>query len=734
MSCLEEIFGKDYDIQRYEDYSEVILEKINNILLRINNDNINCLDINIENKVEFIKLFNLNLIGKKITSIKSIEDIINKTKSMIKNTITDIKLTDLNDRFFLFEKREERTKNKIIQEILLEKFKNTNRIIPKDIPKSLQLNHKQMFNIIYSEVNRINKNFSFPHYIDFKDNDIYTLCFRFRYNNGSLSDKLKQLEKNFNCDYIEIIVRLDNSLYPFVPPKIEYSKPAMSNDVIFNIMNLSFLQPTKWNYNISLEWMITEIGKQYEKYFDKYIDISKEYPITEEIDKCIFDLFNMMGIYEYESFNIEFNLPSFTETKKNYWASGTGYGYEGTNNWDIDKFIEEQNDINNKIIEKLEVIIESFKDCENKEKIKNIMENFITNQFRGTNLFDFNKNITIYQKYFVIICDLQLYSLESSAHLFAKVIIDLYEEIQELLNNEVLEKELDANKKIFYRAFIDIFTSIVKKYKQDKLNIISDNIKDNYNLMVKENQFGTYVFDNKHLYYENASNKITNKKNLLRLVSEISSLKKNLPINWDTSSVIRIDKKQTNMITFVITGPKDTPYHNGVYEFHAYFPTTYPNDPPQVLLNTTDGGKVRFNPNLYASGKVCLSLLGTWSGQQGEKWNGEISTFLQVIISIQSLIMVEDPYFNEPSYERSMHTPKGKQLAFAYKDNIRYQNLRVAVLNQIKNPPQGYEEFTINHFKAKKDEILSIAKQWRDESEKLKPHYEEVIKQISELI
>ena len=29
-------------------------------------------------------------------------------------------------------------------------------------------------------------------------------------------------------------------------------------------------------------------------------------------------------------------------------------------------------------------------------------------------------------------------------------------------------------------------------------------------------------------------------------------------------------------------------------------------------------------------GKVCLSLLGTWEGQQGEQWNDTTSTILQV--------------------------------------------------------------------------------------------------------
>lgn len=50
--------------------------------------------------------------------------------------------------------------------------------------------------------------------------------------------------------------------------------------------------------------------------------------------------------------------------------------------------------------------------------------------------------------------------------------------------------------------------------------------------------------------------------------------------------------------------------------------------------------------SLYNCGKVCLSLLGTWQGSQGESWNAKTSTFLQVMISIQSLIFVPQPYFN----------------------------------------------------------------------------------------
>lgn len=47
----------------------------------------------------------------------------------------------------------------------------------------------------------------------------------------------------------------------------------------------------------------------------------------------------------------------------------------------------------------------------------------------------------------------------------------------------------------------------------------------------------------------------------------------------------------------------------------------------QVHFLTTGAGRVRFNPNLYACGKVCLSLLGTWTGPS---WVPGTSTLLQV--------------------------------------------------------------------------------------------------------
>ena len=48
----------------------------------------------------------------------------------------------------------------------------------------------------------------------------------------------------------------------------------------------------------------------------------------------------------------------------------------------------------------------------------------------------------------------------------------------------------------------------------------------------------------------------------------------------------------------------------------------------------------------------------------------------QVIVSIQSLIMVPQPYFNEPGFEKLMGTPKGDDNNKAYNQVIREGTVR----------------------------------------------------------
>jgi ubiquitin-protein ligase len=107
----------------------------------------------------------------------------------------------------------------------------------------------------------------------------------------------------------------------------------------------------------------------------------------------------------------------------------------------------------------------------------------------------------------------------------------------------------------------------------------------------------------------------------------------------------RTFEDRLDLLSIMIEGPQNTPYEGGLFFFDIQLSKEYPNTPPlcHYISYCTD----RLNPNLYEDGKVCVSLLGTWSGRGTEVWSSTNSTLLQVIVSIQGLILVDEPYFNE---------------------------------------------------------------------------------------
>lgn len=206
-----------------------------------------------------------------------------------------------------------------------------------------------------------------------------------------------------------------------------------------------------------------------------------------------------------------------------------------------------------------------------------------------------------------------------------------------------------------------------------------------------------------------------NRQRMLRISREVSTLRTSLPLSWGSGVFARVDENRHDVLSILILGPADTPYANGAFLFDFYFPSNYPTKPPLAIFKTTGGGTVRFNPNLYADGKVCLSLLGTWSGPG---WIPGTSTLLQVLISIQALILVEEPYFNEPGYENTMGTEVGKQASETYNFGIRSWTLRWGILDMINNPPYLFKDVLEAHFSLKKQDIIDQCSQWLESGQR----------------
>jgi baculoviral IAP repeat-containing protein 6 len=169
-----------------------------------------------------------------------------------------------------------------------------------------------------------------------------------------------------------------------------------------------------------------------------------------------------------------------------------------------------------------------------------------------------------------------------------------------------------------------------------------------------------------------------------RYRAELLTLRRTL---IDYNIFVRSCETDITAFKFMIVGPPDTPYAYGCFVFDMKLPEDYPHSPPKVKLRTTGNGTVRFNPNLYNCGKVCLSLLGTWSG---EPWDPRESNINQVVMSICYMIFVEHPYFNEPGFAGQQGTKTGDLETFNYNTNIMTSTLRAAVLDHLKSPDSDF--------------------------------------------
>ncbi len=162
-------------------------------------------------------------------------------------------------------------------------------------------------------------------------------------------------------------------------------------------------------------------------------------------------------------------------------------------------------------------------------------------------------------------------------------------------NNEEFKMDfLYQSIHINYEKFSSIITFENKNNDQTIQNndqTIQNNdqtIQNKYINIMKELQFNDNAnINDKHRFFNNVKCNLDSKA-IIRIISELSTLKTSLPLNYDSTIWMRISNKILHLFTFMISGPKDTPYENGLFIFHAYFPSTYPNKKPNILINTTN--------------------------------------------------------------------------------------------------------------------------------------------------
>lgn len=173
---------------------------------------------------------------------------------------------------------------------------------------------------------------------------------------------------------------------------------------------------------------------------------------------------------------------------------------------------------------------------------------------------------------------------------------------------------------------------------------------------------------------------------LARLSKEYRVLSSSLP----DSVIVRTYEDRNDLLRCLIIGPENTPYEDAPFVIDWMLDSNFPQTPPIAHFHSWTNGNGRVNPNLYEEGKVCLSILGTWAGDKNETWSASRSSLLQAFVSIQGLVLVKEPWFCEPAYEKLRGTEEGIVNSRLYSEKA-YVLSRGFVRRALELPPGGLE-------------------------------------------
>ncbi|XP_066927802.1 (E3-independent) E2 ubiquitin-conjugating enzyme UBE2O-like isoform X2 [Clytia hemisphaerica] len=210
--------------------------------------------------------------------------------------------------------------------------------------------------------------------------------------------------------------------------------------------------------------------------------------------------------------------------------------------------------------------------------------------------------------------------------------------------------------------------------------------------------------DQSHQFYSTTCLPINPRKYNAAIMKDMRLMRSHLP----PGIIVKSFQDRIDLLSILITGPVGTPYEDGLFVFDLQYPDNYPIDPPNVHYHAfcTD----RLNPNLYQEGKVCVSLLGTWTGKGNETWTSK-STVHQLLLSIQGLILNAEPYFNEAGYEKQRGTVEGKENSRVYNEMALIKMIE-SLRNMIQRPPKVFQDEIRQHFQEKLPRFIQRMEHW----------------------
>jgi len=628
-------------------------------------------------------------------------------------------ILDINDKFYILEQSElEEKKNKDIQ---INKMKKTQIEFEKELDEVKKKYITE--NNTNSKLNTKLKIFSLRTNVEMLGDQILKLHLDSRFNVKIINFPQIQIEISeftfVGSNGLVITIDMNTSCLNLLSesPKIKIKSNKILKDNILIV--ITELKPFSDKKSWSVKYSISETVENIFNMINTYGEIEQEF--LSELDQTINDLEylvsiknkNISDIKLLELFDKELltnhNSKDTNKTNsrkttgtKTYWKSGTGYGNDKTKNWDIDKYIKDVSEKKNKVSMYYDKFIATlFSEYVEKNKLSSLSDDSLN---RIINLLvNYFQNEEALKQNVLLVGKLINNNIKELKFTKIKNFAQLLKLTQTYLEDNEIEHDLNNLKSLEINKILLETKNFVKK--------------DEFKEMFEHEFFKMYSGDFLEFYYKDQVN--INSEKLTRLKKEFNIMKKSVSVNSEASIFFWVEKNKLEKMRFIITGPADTPYEQGLYIFDMTLSNEFPTKPP--LVHFSNNGGVRFNPNLYNCGKVCLSLLGTWRGDKGESWNLATSTFFQILVSIQSQILIDEPFFNEPGYEKQIGTQTGIKNSKDYNDNIRQYNLDYAIngliegLVESKSSYPEFENIIRNYFKYKRDRIIGILNKWEQE-------------------
>nr|XP_005993275.1 PREDICTED: (E3-independent) E2 ubiquitin-conjugating enzyme isoform X2 [Latimeria chalumnae] len=172
--------------------------------------------------------------------------------------------------------------------------------------------------------------------------------------------------------------------------------------------------------------------------------------------------------------------------------------------------------------------------------------------------------------------------------------------------------------------------------------------------------------------------------------------------------MVKTFEDRMDLFSALIKGPTRTPYEDGLFLFDIQLPNIYPAVPP--LFHYLSHCNGRLNPNLYDNGKVCVSLLGTWIGKGTERWTSK-SSLLQVLISIQGLILVNEPYYNEAGFDSDRGLQEGYENSRCYNEMALIKVMQ-SMTQLLRKPVEVFQQEIKEHFVSSGWRMLHRIETW----------------------